>query len=88
MIPQETVSVVMCSNKQKGAEARKSCKNACIACKKCEKACPYGAITVTDNLAVIDYEKCTFCGACTDVCPTGCLKKTHFKDLIDFKDVI
>ena len=39
MIPQKTNTVVMCNNKQKGAQARKACKNACIACKKCEKVC-------------------------------------------------
>ena len=27
------------------------------------------AVTVTDNLAHIDYEKCTVCGACAEKCP-------------------
>jgi formate hydrogenlyase subunit 6/NADH:ubiquinone oxidoreductase subunit I len=26
-----------------------------------------------DNLAVIDYEKCTKCGLCVEGCPTHCL---------------
>ncbi len=64
---------VACSNKEKGAVARKKCKNACIACKKCEMTCPTGAITVTDNLSRIDYEKCIGCKKCADVCPTGCI---------------
>ena len=81
MVPQETTSVVMCSNKQKGADAMKACKNACIGCKKCEKTCPEGAITVTDNLARIDYNICKHCGACVDACPTGCLKNVFFPDL-------
>ena len=81
MLPQEAGVAVMCSNTQKGAEARKACTNACIACKKCEKSCPNGAVTVTDNLAVVDYNKCTACGECTKVCPTGCLKQTCFPDL-------
>ena len=81
MVPQETQAVVFCSNKDKGADARKACKNACIACKKCEKTCPNGAVTVTDNLAVVDYTKCTVCGECVKACPTGCLKKTCFPDL-------
>ena len=71
----------MCSNKQKGADARKACKNACIGCKKCERTCPNGAIAVKDNLAVIDYEKCTNCGTCVAACPTGCLKTVFFPDL-------
>ena len=81
MIPQETRAVVMCNNKEKGADARKACKNACIACKKCEKTCPHGAITVTNNLAEIDYTKCTGCGACVEACPTGCLKSVYLPDL-------
>lgn len=81
MLPQEAAAAVMCSNKAKGADARKACQNACIACKKCEKNCPHGAVTVVDNLAVIDYDKCTYCGACAEVCPTGCLKKVFFPNL-------
>lgn len=81
MVPQETRTVVMCSNKQKGGQAAKVCKNACIACRKCEKSCPHGAITVIDNLAVIDYDKCTNCGTCVEVCPTGCLHAVFFPNL-------
>ena len=81
MIPQEAATVVYCSSKDKGADARKFCKNACIACKKCEKACPEGAIAVTENCAIIDYEKCTGCGLCADTCPTACIKRAFFPDL-------
>ena len=83
MLSQNTETVVMCSNTQKGADARKACKNACIGCKKCEKACQNGAITVENNLAVIDYTKCTNCGACVKECPTGCLKTVFFPDLAE-----
>ena len=72
---------VYCSSKDKGADARKACQNACIGCKKCEKVCPDNAITVIDNCAVVDYTKCTGCGLCTESCPTGCLKKVSFPDL-------
>ena len=81
MVPQETEAVVMCNNKDKGADARKACKNACIGCMKCVKTCPSEAITVTNNLAKIDYDKCTGCGLCAANCPTGCLKTVFFPDL-------
>ena len=80
LVPQETKTVVMCNSKDKGADARRACNNACIGCKKCEKTCPVGAIAVKDNLARIDYDKCTGCGACADVCPTGCIHNVFFPD--------
>ena len=91
MVPQETKTVVMCSSKDKGVDARKACKNACIGCKKCERTCPHGAITVKENLAVIDYEKCTNCGTCVKECPTGCLKTVFFPNLpedVDAEEVL
>ena len=70
--------VVECSNHDKGAVVRKSCKNGCIACGKCEKSCPEGAIKVIDNLATIDYDKCTGCGTCVEVCPVHCIHEGNF----------
>ncbi len=64
---------VSCRNKEKGGEAKKNCKVACIACRKCEKACEFNAITVEDNLAFIDSTKCTACMKCVGVCPTGAI---------------
>lgn len=61
--------VVRCFNQQKGAITAKTCKVGCIACKKCEKTCPFDAIHVKGFMAVIDPEKCTNCGLCAEVCP-------------------
>ncbi len=47
------------------------CKYGCIACGKCAKTCPSGAITMVDNLPVIDYGKCIKCGKCAEACPRG-----------------
>ncbi len=91
MVPQDAVVVIMCNNKDKGADARKICKNSCIACKKCEKNCPEKAITVVNNLATVDYSKCTGCGSCVEGCVTGAAKKVFFPDIspeTDVKDII
>ena len=81
MIPQEAKVVVACSHEDKGAQARSACTNACIACKKCEKACEFGAISVQNNLAGIEYNKCTGCGACAGACPTGAIHKVLLTDI-------
>ncbi|MBN1420545.1 MAG: RnfABCDGE type electron transport complex subunit B [Planctomycetes bacterium] len=60
---------VRCRSREKGAVVRKVCSVGCIGCKKCEKTCPHDAIHVAENLASIDYGKCTSCAACVKVCP-------------------
>ncbi|MBR2877846.1 MAG: RnfABCDGE type electron transport complex subunit B, partial [Clostridia bacterium] len=67
LVKDTTRVVVKCSNKDKGAEVRRICKIGCIGCGKCERSCPSGAIFVKDNLAEIDYSKCTSCGLCAEV---------------------
>ncbi len=70
-VPLKEMAVVRCSNCQKGAEARKACKTACIGCKKCEKVCEAGAVSIKNFLAYVDAEKCTGCMKCVEVCPEG-----------------
>lgn len=75
LIPAAAKIVVGCSSQDKGAVAKMACGVGCIGCKKCEKACSSGAITVKNNLAVLDSGRCTGCGACVEACPMGCLYK-------------
>ena len=69
---------VRCINKEKGAVAMKTCKNACIGCGKCAKVCPFEAITVTDNLAYIDFTKCKACRKCVTECPVHAITDVNF----------
>jgi RnfABCDGE-type electron transport complex B subunit len=76
---------VACSSHDLGKATLAVCPVGCIACRKCEQVCPADAIHVVDpstaleghpeqgrgvdNLAVIDYQKCTSCGECVKACP-------------------
>jgi len=76
--PESQRVYVRCMNKDKGAVAKKACSVACIGCGKCEKVCEFDAITITDNLAYIDFNKCTLCRECVGVCPTHAIAKLNF----------
>lgn len=69
---------VSCINTEKGGVARKNCKVACIGCGKCVKECPFEAITLENNLAYIDYDKCKLCRKCAPVCPTNAIHEINF----------
>jgi ferredoxin len=71
MLPDEAQVMIACGSHDKGAVVRKICKDGCIGCGICARNCPQKAITMVDNLAVIDYEKCDACGVCVEKCPTG-----------------
>jgi Na+-translocating ferredoxin:NAD+ oxidoreductase RNF subunit RnfB len=70
--------VVACSNKEKGAVCRKACGRTCIGCGTCARTCRFEAITVSDNLAYIDYTKCKLCRKCVEVCPQGAIREMNF----------
>lgn len=69
---------VSCINEEKGAVAKKNCSVACIGCSKCFKVCPHEAITMENNLAFIDSEKCKLCRKCVPECPTGSILELNF----------
>jgi len=69
----------------------KSCLYGCLGYGSCFKACPFGAIRMSEeNLPVIDPVKCTACGVCAQTCPTNVIEilplakevlvKCHSKD--------
>lgn len=67
---------VSCVNKDKGPVVAKACSVGCIGCGKCAKVCKFEAITVENNIAYIDYEKCKACGLCVRECPKNAIKAT------------
>lgn len=69
IIPYDAKHWVGCSSTDKGVLTKSYCKVGCIGCRICEKNCPTGAITVTGNVASINYDLCSGCGICAEKCP-------------------
>lgn len=75
LVPAKSKYRVQCSSHVFGKDVRDACTAGCISCKICEKNCPNDAIHVKDNIAKIDYEKCTHCGICAAKCPRKIIKE-------------
>ncbi len=63
-------------------------KESCTGCGACVEVCPYDALSMEDDVAVVN-EKCTFCGACVeDVCPVDAitLEKEEKKAEVDLRE--
>ena len=82
--PQQIISLtpfsapveVSCSSHDKGAAARKACKNACLGCGLCMRNCSHGAIKIENNLAVVNPGICKTCEepTCLAKCPTKAIE--------------
>ena len=69
LVPYAAPHKVQCSSKEFGKAVKEVCSAGCIGCKMCTRVCEADAITVENNIAKIDYSKCTGCGKCAEKCP-------------------
>ena len=67
------LSILRCRAVEKGKAVRDACQKGCIGCGKCARNCKFGAITMENNLPVVDMEKCVSCLECVRNCPTGAM---------------
>ena len=74
IIPDINKVRVSCNSRDKAKAVRESCRAGCIGCTLCQRTCQAGAITVEDNIAHINYEKCTLCMECANKCPSKAIK--------------
>lgn len=74
LIPYSAEQRVACNSNDKGKDVKAACSVGCIGCMLCTKQCEFDAITVTNNLAKIDYSKCTHCGKCAEKCPVKIIR--------------
>ena len=62
------------------------CTFGCMGYGSCMKVCTHGAISLVNNTAVIDKEKCTGCGLCAGICPQKIIVGVPYdKDIVHCK---
>jgi electron transport complex protein RnfB len=45
----------------------------CVGCGDCLERCPFGALSMPEDICVVDYSCCVGCGLCATVCPSDAL---------------
>ncbi len=73
LVPETSRVQVYCKSEDRGKTVKQNCQVGCIGCRICVRECKFDAISFDDNLAHIDYEKCTNCMVCAEKCPTGAI---------------
>lgn len=88
IIPKVHKIFIACSNHEHGTKIKKYCSVGCTSCTLCIKATPSGAITMENNLPILDYSKGENFISAAYKCPSKCfadLVKARPKGNIDTK---
>ena len=56
-----------------------ACAFGCLGFGDCTRACKFDALSIIDDLATVDYEKCTGCTACSKACPRHLIEMVPFR---------
>lgn len=57
-----------------------SCSFGCMGMGDCERACPYGAISICNGVAKVEPSLCKACSLCVKACPKGLISITPLKE--------
>ena len=60
----------------------KGCRYGCLGLGSCANVCPFGAIEIVNNLALVHRELCVGCGKCVEACPRGVIALVAMTPLI------
>jgi Na+-translocating ferredoxin:NAD+ oxidoreductase subunit B len=82
LVPVDKVLHILCSSHDNGARVGKMCLVGCIACGKCVKAAPEGAIAIEDDLAIVNYDF-DIPDSVASVCPTNTIHLMFLEGLGD-----
>ena len=56
-----------------------ACAFGCLGFGDCIRACKFDALDIIDDLATVDYDKCTGCTACSKACPRHLIEMVPFR---------
>lgn len=71
-------SDINCHTAHRLGGGMKGCSFGCLGKGSCAAKCKFGAITISNGLAVVNREKCTNCGACIAECPRKLIKRIPY----------
>lgn len=67
-----------CHTANRLAGGMKECRFGCLGLGSCVAKCKFGALSIKNEIAVVDREKCTNCGACLAECPRHIIKRVPY----------